>query len=158
MSEGMDFLTQVAHDPEPLPTIVGGGREAIEIPQALRDSIRSSYDLLNAGKGPEAVQRILVPVKASEMSWREQSHTRKGKDGKQVTTTTNWQHHPMVTRTITVLRRAAELEGLGVRIVVDRQDAEDGSKALKVNKGTVRVRFVGMKRKERKPATTENAA
>lgn len=162
MSEGMDFLTQIEHDAEPLPTIVGGGREAIDVPLVLRDKIKASYDLLNAGKGAEAVQRILVPVKASEMSWRDQTSKRKDKNGNLTETVTKWQQHPMVTRTITVIRRAAELEGLGARIVVDRQDTEDGSKGFKVSKGTVRVRFVGMKRKERKPKdatqTTNTAA
>lgn len=148
-----DFLSSLAveEESEALPQLVGGGRTAVEPPPAIVTAVKSSYDLFKAGKGAEAVRRVFVPVKPLEIDWRETK--RKDKNGKEIVT--RFQQHPNVAQIITVLRKAAEKQGIGVRIVVDYHRTDDGNK-LKIqgpkseHPNTVRVRFLGMDRKKTK--------
>lgn len=137
-------------DPEALPSNLISGRAAEPPNEAWMKLLRDSYTALMAGDKAHTVKRFMVPVKASEMSWRDSK--RKERDGTE--TVTKYEQHPNITGVITRLRKAAEAEGLGVRIVVDYDKSPDGNK-LRVQKkephaGTVRVRFVGINRKQRK--------
>lgn len=151
----------VEDDDEFLPSLAVGGRAAEPPVQAFRDAIRATHERLSKGERIKPA-RLMVPVERKEISVRESS--RKDKHGKEIKTA--FEQHPNITGIINRLRKAAEAENLGVRIVVDYHEPnEAGVRKLKITKGangqpdTVRVRFVGQKRKQRtaKDATTPAA-
>ncbi len=163
---------------EALPSRQGRGAGP-QIPNPFLDAVLHSFeDMRDGGKPEECVRTIFVPVKGEKLSYRTQKIVRRDKnrnvlDSREVL----WATSDNINKAVSLLRQAADKQGLGVRIVVDYTGqpgmpddpaAADGvvrhglvPQASGPNKGTVRIRFLGQQRKQNKakqPAAVTVAA
>lgn len=122
---------------DPLPKSARG-RSATPIPNPFLDAVWDSY---KSGE-PLAVQ---VPVTPKDFTYK--TSERKGKDG-EVVSEDRFQFHENVGTAIYFLRRAAAHHKIGVRIVVDYKENEQGAKDYIVKSGRVRIRFLGKPRRK----------
>lgn len=141
---------------EAMPKRVVAGRESV--PNPFFTAVYDSYaEAIDPNVGPEkAVRQILVPVDAKGMTFEDTK--RKDPKTKQEISTGRWQQHDNVKTALYLLRQAAIKQDIGLQIVVDYKTAEDGSHIFDVKKNTVRVRFLGKKKKQSKGRKGQSAA